>query len=200
MLIIGITSIVLSGVMPYVVVRNMDRPQAASVEQHDEPRWLRDMVVQSHVDEFASVYECSDGTDRPEIPCPDYIVTAKLNGSAKDQPPTLKPARNAEGKIVIDFKSKWEPAVCFTASNGQRVCLPDRWDIKLVFADEAAPYATNQYDPVMDRWMGFKLFGIPSVMDDQLIPLGDDVAFEVYAGERYSDLKSPRLPADRIGF
>lgn len=188
-----------AGITSYVVSQRMLASDTTVAEQYDEPLWLRDMIVKKHMADFYSVYECSEGGDRPEIPCPDYIATVELRGPSKDTPPVIVPARNAKGEVVIDFKTKWEAATCFNASTGERICLPDRWDIDIVFAESVRPFATNAFDPGLGEWQGFRLFGAPSWGDDRLISPASDDTFEVYAGDPDSKMLSPRLPADRIG-
>jgi hypothetical protein len=197
---IGLIIVVMAGFVPYLVISNIDRPAKAPAATYDEPLWLRDLIVNSHMSDFYSVYECSDGSGRPEIPCPDYVATVKFRGKAKDTPPVFTPARNAKGEVVIDFKAKWEPATCFNASNGQRICLDDRWDVTIVFAPAGVvPFATNEYDSQYVGWHGFKLFGRKSWGDDRLLSPTSTGTFEVYAGDPDPDMKAKRLPADRIG-
>lgn len=190
---------VTAGVTAYVVSSRMLASDTTVAERYDEPLWLRDLIVREHMFDFRSVYKCSDVSGRPEIPCPDYIATVDLQGPSKDTPPVIVPARNAKGEVVIDFKTKWEPATCFGASTGQRICRPDRWDIEIVFAESVRPFATNMFDSGLGEWRGFDLYGPASSGDNRLVsPVSDD-RFEVYAGDYDTDVLSPRLPADRIG-
>lgn len=198
-LICVVLAAVTAGTTSYVVSQRMLKSDTAVAERYDEPLWLRDLIVREHMFNFRSVYKCSDGSSRPEIPCPDYIATVDLQGPSKDTPPVIVPARNAKGEVVIDFKTKWEAATCFGASTGERICLPDRWDVEIIFAESIRPFATNAFDPGLGEWQGFKLYGPAAWGDNKLISPASNDRFEVYAGDHDTDVLSPRLPADRIG-
>lgn len=171
------------------------------------PAWLQYAAVDTQVFDYEQVYICSAGQDPVTIKtselraCPDYTARVEFHGNRPETPPTLHPAHNAKGQMVIGLKARWVPQGC--PEDVRIRCITARWIIEPVFADSVIGFAYNAYlngqlasEPRRD-YVGPQFFtpnhpeyGATSALSNGL---------EIYAADVDPAVISPPLTNEQLG-